>query len=239
MTYSYLELLSYLIIYSMLGWAVETCVVAVSERRFCNRGFLSLPMLLSRGITMVLLIILLPTLVYHYILQFIVVLVISSVVEYISNHAARRLSRKGTFGYSDASIFEANVKGFLYSMILAGCYYAVYLMIHPFIFLLIHMIPATVAWIACIILLVLMLADLISIIYAVQKNRKRTYAEEYQKKHLEERKRLGEKLYRLVWDRIDHAYPDMETQGNEQEKYVFAKGICPDKVIWIFFICCS
>lgn len=241
MEYTYLELLIYLLIYSAVGWLIETCVVAVKERRFCNRGFLTLPLLLSRGITMVILILILPTMTYHYIIQFFTVLIVASVVEYMANHISKYLSKKGTFGYSDASIFEANMKGALYSVILACCYYLVYLMLHPLVFLLVHMIPTMVGWILCVGLLVLTLLDLASVAYAVRKNaradQREDYVEEYRRKHLAERMRISEGVYYFIWNRLDRAYPDIEAEPRERETYVFAKGICLDKVIWIFLIC--
>lgn len=48
---------------------------------------------------------------------------------------------------------------------------------------------------------------------------------------------LGNRLYKAVWKRLEQAYPDMEKQSEpEPGKYVFAKGLCLNKLIWIFII---
>ena len=49
----------YLLIYSFFGWLLEAGYYAAAKRRFCNRGVLSLPLVLSYGITFVLMIVVL------------------------------------------------------------------------------------------------------------------------------------------------------------------------------------
>ena len=60
MQYTYTELAAYLLLYSFIGWALEVAFFAVKERRFCNRGFFSLPLCPEYGIMMDILILLLP-----------------------------------------------------------------------------------------------------------------------------------------------------------------------------------
>ena len=43
----WLELGLYLMIYSFFGWCIEVVYYAVAKRTFRNRGFLTLPFLLS------------------------------------------------------------------------------------------------------------------------------------------------------------------------------------------------
>ena len=40
MTYTIWDLLAFFLIYSFLGWVIEVGVMAIKERKFCNRGFL-------------------------------------------------------------------------------------------------------------------------------------------------------------------------------------------------------
>ena len=65
--YSLTDLGLYLLIYSFLGWVVEAGYYAVTRRQFCNRGVLSLPLILAYGVTFDLLILVLPTLAGHHI----------------------------------------------------------------------------------------------------------------------------------------------------------------------------
>ena len=62
---NWLDLALYLLIYSFLGWCAEVLYYAVTKRRFCNRGFLTLPFLLSYGGAFDLLILTLPALAGH------------------------------------------------------------------------------------------------------------------------------------------------------------------------------
>ena len=48
--YSLTDLGLYLLIYSFLGWVVEAGYYAVTRRQFCNRGVLSLPLILAYGV---------------------------------------------------------------------------------------------------------------------------------------------------------------------------------------------
>ncbi len=84
MQYTYTELVSYLFLYGFIGWGLEAAYVSVKERRFSNRGFFNLPICPEYGVMMDILIILLPTLGTHYILQFLACLMVVSVVEYLS-----------------------------------------------------------------------------------------------------------------------------------------------------------
>ena len=61
MEYTYWELAMYLIIYSFIGWVMEVAAVAIRERKFCNRGLLNMPFCIAHGITMEILVVLIPT----------------------------------------------------------------------------------------------------------------------------------------------------------------------------------
>ena len=47
---------------------------------------------------------------------------------------------------------------------------------------------------------------------------------------------MNGRIYDRVWARIEKAYPNMESDPDEEEKYVFAKGFCLDKIIWVFLV---
>ena len=48
-SYSLSDLVWYLMVYSLLGWAIEVAVFAVVNGRFVNRGLLNLPFSLPRS----------------------------------------------------------------------------------------------------------------------------------------------------------------------------------------------
>ena len=55
MTYELSDILFYILLYSLLGWLIETCCIAIKDRHYYNRGFLNLPLALPYGITAALL----------------------------------------------------------------------------------------------------------------------------------------------------------------------------------------
>ena len=59
---------------------------------------------------------------------------------------------------------------------------------------------------------------------------------EYQQKEQEHQRSINEKVYNAVWGRIEKAYPNMEEDPDAGKKYIFAKGICLDKIFWVFLI---
>ena len=117
------------------------------------------------------------------------------------------------------------------------------LLLHPPVFILFSMIPTIVLRIIDIIGFGLMVADLVSILIAVRKSRSLTELKETQGRLLQEQKevkqKLGGKIYHAVWKRLNRAYPEMEAleEADRAERYVFARGVCVDKLIWVFMIC--
>ena len=74
----------YIIVYSVLGWIAEVGYCAVSKKQFHNRGFLTAPLIPSYGIAFGVLILVLPQLTWHYMLQFGVTLVVVAVMTEIA-----------------------------------------------------------------------------------------------------------------------------------------------------------
>ena len=71
----WLELGLYLMIYSFFGWCIEVVYYAVAKRTFRNRGFLTLPFLLSYGAAFDLMLLALPALTGRYVMQFLFTMV--------------------------------------------------------------------------------------------------------------------------------------------------------------------
>ncbi len=120
--YSLTDLGLYLLIYSFLGWVVEAGYYAVTRRQFCNRGVLSLPLILAYGVTFDLLILVLPTLAGHHILSFLAVMVAASVVESIAEHFFCRVGPKIEWRAERSRLLVGTGKGLLASMSVAAVY---------------------------------------------------------------------------------------------------------------------
>lgn len=238
MEYSYSDMLIYLLIYSFLGWLVEVSVIAVREKRFCNRGFFNLPLCLSYGIIMDILIVLVPAMGEDYILQFITVLTVSSITAFLSGSLAKRISRNILWKYDENNLFSGDKGRIPAALLMAAVYVLVLEIIHPVLFILVNMLPERLVRTVCGVIGILLLLDFMTILYAVYRNKNREQMEKYQKKRQQGKTDFGEKIYRFIWRRIEKAYPNMERMSEEDAaSHVFAKGICFDKLVWVFLIC--
>ena len=89
--YTYLDLVCYLMVYSLIGWTIEVCIDAVSNHRFVNQGLLNLPFALPYGIISVVLMLVLPT-IDGFIVQFLMTCVIYRLIRGLCDHFVRRIS---------------------------------------------------------------------------------------------------------------------------------------------------
>lgn len=117
----------FLVVYSFLGWIIEAGYYAITRREFCNRGILSLPLIPSYGITFALLLIVLPTLAGNHVLAFIVTMIISAVMESISDQMLRQIGSTFKWNQERSRLLSGTGKGLLASMAVAGIYYVAYL----------------------------------------------------------------------------------------------------------------
>ena len=106
MEYNLYELLFFLFCYSFLGWCMEVAYMAVRTGRFCNRGFFNLPLCLSYGLTMDLLILVIPTLEGAYIFQFIAFMVIVSAGAQMADEMSVRITGRQLWINETHSIYS-------------------------------------------------------------------------------------------------------------------------------------
>jgi len=234
MEYTWLDLGLYLIIYSFLGWLFEAAYYAVAKRQFYNRGILTLPLLLSYGLTFDLLILALPSLSGRRVLQYILTLIVVSVVEAVSNHLLHRAGPNLHWGAERSRLFTGNGRGILASAAVGALYYLVYLVLHPLLLGLGVVTPVLAKRIIVTVGLVLIAADLVSVIYAIRRGSGEGYR---LRQEAGQQSKLARWLTEAIWKRLYKAYPGIHAVGGEEQTaYVFAKGICFDKLIWVFFI---
>lgn len=242
MEYTYTELITYLLLYGFMGWVAEVVVAAVWERRFSNRGFFDLPICLQYGIMADILIIVLPTLSGNIFLQYLTTLVVVSAVDYLSGDFSRRIWRRRVWQYEGRSLFGGEKKGIAFGMLRAGAVIVTVLLLHPFVFTAVSLLPVLLLRILDGIILGMLGMDLVMVLFAVHKSKTReelaSAERAQQNEQLAVQGRLGARIYHLVWSRLQRAYPDMEEKSDPEEGgYVFAKGVCLDKLIWVFIIC--
>lgn len=235
MTYNLYDLALYLLAYSLLGWLVEAVYYAVARRGFYDRGFLSAPLVVSSGVTALLLILVLPTLADRPVLQFLFATVISTVVETLAVVVTRLITPKVRWGAERARAITGGKRGFLASLAVGGGYYLCYLLIHPLLMALVLMIPALVQKIVVWVSFGLLAADFAISLYALRTGA----GASNERKQRANRGRLAAAVSNLVWRRLSKAYPGIQRETGEadgENKVVFAKGICWDKLFWVFFI---
>lgn len=245
-----LDLILYLFIYSFIGWCIEVIVIAISEHRFANRGILNLPLCLSYGIIMDLLIILTRERTDHGFIMFGICLVVISAAEFLAGFLAKRLFKRQLWDYMNLSLFGGQWESLLISLLLSFSFFTFLKIIHPFIYTLIHLIPRALRHSISIGMIVILVLDMVTVIPAFS----------------ETKNRIGRFIYHRIRRRLDKAYPDkegtaretqetqeaQETQGQPEDgtirageagtgaaaasQAVFAQGVCFEKLVWVFML---
>ncbi len=239
MEYSNFDLLVYLLIYSFLGWVIEVGIIAIKDRRFCNRGFFNFPVCLSYGVIMDLLIVGLPTMGKNYLAQIVTIIAVTGAVNFLSGGLAKRISRNELWKYDSNNIFSGEIKGVAYTLVISAGICLGYYLIHPIIFITIQILPDLLVEIVTIVLAIAIVLDFFVILYVIHIQNKNEDIIAIQKKYRKSKIHISAWIYKRIWTRIQKAYPNMKKMEDaEQTKaYTFAKGICLDKVVWVFLIC--
>lgn len=229
---NWLDLALYLLIYSFLGWCTEVLYYAVTKRKFCNRGFLTTPFLPSYGVAFNLMILTLPALAGRYAVQFLFTMAIVSVAESFADYLNRRLGPKVHWGGVRSRALEGSMRGLLSSAAVAAVYYTAYLVVHPLLLGVITLIPELVKGVAVWGLFALIGVDFVGVLYTLRTGGVRAY--ERREAHSSEG-RIAGRMTSAVWRRLQKAYPGIRGMPPEEQGiYIFAEGICLDKLVWVF-----
>ena len=236
MTYTYLELAAYFILYSFVGWVMEVCVIAIKDRRFRNRGFVNLPFCIMYGVIMDLLIILWPSLVQHPLFKFIAVFVIFVVVQSIAEYVTSRICNRMLITFEDITPYNGQWMNLLVAILFTIGIWAIVELVHPFVFVLVHIVPEIALEIICGIFGCVLILDFLLTLYIMYRNRGSRKIREYQQMQQEYQSSMNGHIYEKIWNRLEKAYPNIENEPEAEEQFVFAKGICLDKLIWVFLV---
>lgn len=234
MSYTNLEMFAYLIIYSFLGWVFEVCVVAIKDRRFRNRGFVNLPFCLMYGVMMDVLIVLWPKMLGHGMYKFVVAFATFVIVQSISEFVSSRICRRMLWKYEDMTPFNGQWMNLLVAIVYAGILWCGAELLHPLMMILVAITPDIVLYIFCAITGLALFVDFLLTLYIMFKGRSNQKVMERKQKNRDYEEKINERIYQSIWRRIEKAYPNLESHEKKKEKYVFAKGICLDKLIWVF-----
>ncbi|MBQ9008003.1 MAG: putative ABC transporter permease [Clostridia bacterium] len=229
MSYEPYQFAFFVLIYSFIGWLFETLVYSFSQRKLINTGFLTLPFIMTYGLTMAILVGILPTFGTNVFYQYLSTLIVSSVIERLCLWAAHRLC-PGIVWARRSSMFDGHVKGVVASLLIALGFLGAYHLLHAPVLLLLSVVPPLVIKILTLVLWVLILADLVLVVTSCRRGK---YPELYEQSS---RAHLSNRLRQYVWNRIQRAYPGVPSFNDSDAEYTFGKGLSFDKLIWVFLI---
>ncbi|MCD8023521.1 MAG: putative ABC transporter permease, partial [Lachnospiraceae bacterium] len=183
---------------------------------------------------------------------YIITLVVVSVVDFVTSDMAHRLLHRRLSQYERDTLFGGELKGTTVALAKSAVVLVIIKLLHPFILAFTRLLPLWFLQVVALMLLGLLALDMVSVIYVGEirqhrelRGRKREKVdkrsgtvekrEEMAKAMSEEN--LGNRLCNAVWKRLERAYPGMgEREDVRSGKYVFAKGLCLNKLLWIFVI---
>lgn len=229
-SHSMTDLLCCLLLYSFLGWAAEMGYFTIKNKRFVNSGFLDLPFALPYGIAAVLLIIALPTLQHNIPLQYVLTFVVVGMVWTLSEHFVKRVSRHNAFEREHRLMFYNN-RSIGYHLLLAALYLTGYLVVHPVLMALMILLPDLLVNITVAAWMMLLAADFFSVLYTIRTSHVSKTGAAMQRRTI----RLLDRATASIWKRLQKEYPGIrEPLDLTRPQYVFAEGLCFDKLVWVF-----
>lgn len=230
--------------YSFLGWILEEVFVAFKYGRFINRGFVNGPLCPLYGLSMVVVTNNLRDLVKYPFFQFIEAVIIIMVIEYITGAIILKITGKRLWDYSNK---KANLNGYIcieYSIFWGACAVAGFWMIHPFLYIISQLIPLGVKNVVLIVLFVLFFCDLFVTMAAVFGfNKEKNVSGNIVHQLWKARTKLGKTIFLKIQKRMYRSFPELakeepsDTYGfGKVKEQAFAKGLCFDKLVLIFFV---
>ena len=107
-----------------------------------------------------------------------------------------------------------------------------YHVVHPVLLTAVLLLPRLPLRILVIGLGAAVAVDFASALFAVRHGRPET---EVQRRNRTWSQELADRISDHIWRRLRRAYPGIEQE--KEEKYTFARGMCLDKLVWVFLIC--
>ena len=238
MIYNTYELIWLFLIYSFLGWMLETILAATKQKRFVNRGLINGPLCTIYGVAIVILTIFGQELPLFWL--FLGAMIVATVTEWIGGHMIERFYHERWWDYSDV---KWNLDGYicLPASLVWGVLGTVSmrwgngLLIRLYGFL-----PEGIGHLLVWILAGMLVLDVAATIFALSGIGRSTQKwEAVDSWFTSISLRIGQWLYGHVDRRIHRAYPKtVQIEKPQRDKTVFAAGCCMQKLVWLFFIGC-
>lgn len=238
MIYNTYELIWLFLIYSFLGWMLETILAATEQRRFVNRGLINGPLCTIYGVPIVILTIFGQELPLFWL--FLGAMIVATVTEWIGGHIIERFYHERWWDYSDV---KWNLDGYI--CLPASLVWGVLGTIsmrwgNGLLIRLYGFLPEGIGHLLVWILAGMLVLDVAATIFALSGIGRSTQKwEAVDSWFTSISLRIGQWLYGHVDRRIHRAYPKtVRVEKPQRDKTVFAAGCCMQKLVWLFFIGC-
>lgn len=236
--YTLQELLWFILIYSFLGWVLETAAGSIKSRKFINRGFSTGPFCLVYGITAALLAVVTVDLTNHIFILFFGCAIVGTAVEWFAGKLLERFNQQKWWDYSDK---RWNFDGYIclqYSVLWGILGVLAVKFGNPAITALLHFIPELLQFVILLVMYVLLGIDLATSLATVLQIKKEfAPAEKWQRKVDGFTRRFGRWIIRTTRRRMEKAYPVLKEATRQiQSRKVFAEGCGFYKLFWLFFV---
>ena len=238
MIYNTYELIWLFLIYSFLGWMLETILAATEQRRFVNRGLINGPLCTIYGVPIVILTIFGQELPLFWLFQG--AMIVATVTEWISGHMIERFYHERWWDYSNV---KWNLDGYI--CLPASLVWGVLGTIsmrwgNGLLIRLYGFLPEGIGHLLVWILAGMLVLDVTATIFALSGIGRSTQKwEAVDSWFTSISLRIGQWLYGHVDRRIHRAYPKtVRVEKPQRDKTVFAAGCCMQKLVWLFFIGC-
>ena len=146
-------------VYAVLGWCAEVAYAAVKRGKFVNRGFLNGPVCPIYGFGMVLIIFALSPIKNNIFLLFIGATVLTTALEFITGFILEKLYNQRWWDYSENRF---NIGGYIclkFSILWGTAGTVLIALVHPFIAVIIGIIPNWLGWIVISVVITLFVID--------------------------------------------------------------------------------
>lgn len=234
--YTYSELLWLFLLYSFLGWVLETAFAAIRQKRFVNRGLVNLPFCLLYGFAAIFISVFGQELsgIWLYVGS----VLLATVFEWAAGHLIEKIYHEKWWDYSN---IRYNLDG--YVCLPVSAFWGVLAVVmmkwgNSLLLSLFHLFPKTagyvILWVLGILLAIDMLATLI-IWSGRSSDVKRWVAVDNWLSNITGK--ISQWIYTRMDLRIKRAYPNAKKATvSKSSSTVFAEGCDFHKIVWLFMI---
>lgn len=236
MIYHFSELLWLFLLYSFLGWILETVFAAIRQKRFVNRGLVNLPFCILYGLAAIFITIFATDLDGIWLYTGSVIL--ATVFEWTAGHFLEKIYHEKWWDYSH---LRFNLDGYIClsaSAIWGTLAYVMKKWGNTFFLSLFHLIPQSLGYcilLVCTIALALDILATLLLLTGVSKNANRWISVDNHFSGITAK--IAQKIYNRIDKRIRLAYPNAQKATvPEISATSFASGCSFHKIVWLFLI---